>query len=236
MLEDDLLAVAERVAPPPPPELADTVLARLDEPARPRRRWTVAVAAVATLIAALGLSPQVRAFAADLLERAGIVVSDDEPDAAPTPDEPLPSSYATDLERAVEEATFPLSAPSGLGEPESVTIVDHGRVVSMSWREGDVVLDQFDGSMGPVFEKQIGDLDVHAVTLEGTIGWWIPGPHDLLYVDRDEEVVSATARLAGRTLIWERDGVTSRLEVDGPSRREAVAIARSVTAIRGGTS
>jgi len=229
MLEDDLRAVADRVAPPTPPDLADAVLARLDEPTRPRRRWTVAVAAVAALIAALGLSPQVRAFAADLLERAGIVVSDDEPDAAPTPEEPLPSSAQSDLARAVEAATFPLSAPRDLGEPESVTIVDHGRVVSMSWRDGDVVLDQFDGSMGPVFEKQIGDLDIAPVTLDGTIGWWIPGPHDLLYVDRDGEVVSATARLAGRTLIWEREGVTSRLEVDGLGRREAVAIARTVT-------
>ncbi len=229
MLEDDLVAVAERVAPSTRPDLADAVLARLDEPTRPRRRWTVAVAAVATLIAALGLAPQVRAFAADLLERAGIVVSDDEPDAASTPEEPLPSSAATDLERAVEAATFPLSVPRGLGAPEAVTIVDHGRVVSMSWQDGDVVLDQLDGSMGPVFEKQIGDLEVQAVTLDGTVGWWIPGPHDLLYVDRDGEVVSATARLAGRTLIWERDGVTSRLEVAGLSRREAVAIARSVT-------
>ncbi|MGH3346788.1 MAG: hypothetical protein ACRDO4_07380 [Nocardioides sp.] len=228
MLEDDLLAVADRVAPPTRPDLADAVLARLDEPARPRRRWTVAVAAVATLVAALGFSPQVRAFAADLLERAGIVVSDDEPDAAPTPDEPLPSAAESDLERAAEAATFPLSAPRALGEPGSVTVVDHGRVVSMSWRDGDVVLDQFDGSMGPVFEKQIGDLDVQPVTLDGTAGWWIPGPHDLMYVDRDGEVVSATARLAGRTLIWERGGVTSRLEVSGLSRREAVAIARSV--------
>ncbi len=229
MLEDDLLAVADRVAPSTPPDLADRVLARLDEPTKPRRRWTVAVAAVATLIAALGFSPQVRAFAADLLERAGVVVSDDEPDSAPTPDEPLPSSAQSDLARAVEAATFTLSAPRDLGEPESVTIVDHGRVVSMSWRDGDVVLDQFDGSMGPVFKKQIGGIDIAPVALDGTIGWWIPGPHDLLYVDREGDVVSATARLAGRTLIWEREGVTSRLEVDGLGRREAVAIASSVT-------
>lgn len=228
MLEDELLAVADRVAPPTSPDLAEAVLARLDEPA-PSRRWQLAVAVAATLLAALGFSPQVRAFAADLLERAGIVVSDDEPDAATTPAEPLPSPTVSDLEGASDAATFPLSAPRALGEPESVTVVDHGRVISMSWRDGAVVLDQFDGSMGPVFEKQIGDIEIEAVTLDGTVGWWIPGPHDVLYVNRDDEVVSATARLAGRTLIWERDGVTSRLEVRGLSRRDAVAIARSVT-------
>jgi hypothetical protein len=164
-----------------------------------------------------------------LLERAGIVISDDEPDAARTPDEPLPGSELSDLERAADVATFPISVPQSLGEPESVTVVDDGRVVSMSWRNETVVLDQFEGSMGPVFEKQIGDLEIEAVTLDGTVGWWIPGPHALMYVDRDDEVIIATARLAGRTLIWERDGVTSRLEVRGLARREAVAIARSVS-------
>lgn len=229
MLEDDLLAVADRVAPPTRPDLADVVLARLDEPTRrPGRRWTAAVAAVATLIAALGFSPQVRAFAADLLERAGIVVSDDEPDAAVTPDEPLPSSAASDLDRAIEAATFRLSTPRTLGEPESVTVVDQGRVISMSWRDGDLVLDQFDGSMGPVFEKQVGGLELQPVDVDGTPGWWIAEPHDLLYVEPDGDVVSATARLAGRTLIWEEGGVTSRLEVTGIGRRAAVAIARSM--------
>jgi len=229
MLEADLRAAAERVAPPAKPDLAEAVLARLDEPPRARRRWTAAVAAGAVLVAGLGLSPQVRAFAADLLERAGIELSDEQPDASRTPGRPLPSTRGSDLERAADEATFPLSVPAALGEPESVTVADRGRVVRMSWRDGDVALDQFDGTFGPVFEKQIGTLDVREVDLAGTPGWWIPGPHDLLYVDRDGEVVSDTARLAGRTLIWESgDGVTFRLEVEGLARGEAAMIARSV--------
>ena len=230
MLEADLRAAAERVARPPRPDLAEAVLARLDEPPRARRRWPAAVAAGAVLVAGLGFSPQVRAFAADLLERAGIELSDEPSDASRTPGEPLPSTHDSDVDRAASEAVFPLSILSSLGEPEAVTVSDGGRVVSMSWRDGDVALDQFDGTFGPVFEKQIGELDVRQVDLAGTPGWWIPGPHDLLYVDRDGEVVSATARLAGRTLIWESgDGVTFRLEVQGLTRGEAVAIARSVT-------
>ena len=230
MLEADLRAAAERVAPSTRPDLAEAVLARLDEPPRARRRWPAAVAAGAVLVGGLGFSPQVRAFAADLLERAGIELSDEPPDASPTPDQPLPGTQDSDVDRAAAAAVFPLSVASSLGEPETVTVSDGGRVVSMSWRGGDVVLDQFDGTLGPVFEKQIGELDVREVDLAGTPGWWIPGPHDLLYVDRDGEVISATARLAGRTLIWESgDGVTFRLEVQGPTRGEAVAIARSVT-------
>jgi hypothetical protein len=230
MLEADLRAAAERVAPPVRPDLAEAVLARLDEPhPAARRRWTAAVAAGAVLVAGLGLSPQARAFAADLLERAGIDLTDDRPDASPTADQPLPSAQDSDLERAAAEAAFPVSVPGSLGEPDAVTVADRGRVVGMSWRGGDVALDQFDGTFGPVFEKQVGGLDVRQVDLDGTPGWWIPGPHDLLYVDRDGEVVSATARLAGRTLIWENDdGVTFRLEVQGLTRGEAVAIARSL--------
>lgn len=229
MLEADLRAAAERVAPPVRPDLAEAVLARLDEPPRARRRWPAAVAAGAVLVAGLGFSPQVRAFAADLLERAGIELSDQQPDASRTPDQPLPRTRGSGLERAADEAAFPLSVPSSLGEPEAVTVSDGGRVVTMSWRQGDVALDQFDGSFGPVFEKQVGGLDVREVDLAGTPGWWIPAPHDLLYVDRDGEVVSATARLAGRTLIWEStEGVTFRLEVEGLTRGAAVAIARSV--------
>ena len=229
MLEDDLLSAAERVAPPVRPDLADAVLARLDEPPPTRRRWTAAVAALATVLAGLSLSPQVRAFAADLLEVAGIEISDEEPDSSPVPQQPLPGSRGSDLEQAAAAAVFPLSVPATLGDPDRVTVVDEGRVVSMTWRGGAVVLDQFEGTIGPVFSKQIGDLDVVRVDVSGDVGAWIPGPHDLMYVDRGGEVVIATARLAGRTLIWGDSTVSFRLEGADLTRREAMAIARSLT-------
>jgi hypothetical protein len=229
MLEDDLTAVAERVAVPPRPDLPEAVLARLDEPSRSHRRWTAAVAAVAAVVATLALSPQVRAFAVDLLDVAGIEISGDEPDSSPVPQQPLPSSRLSDLEQAAEEAAFPLSVPAALGDPDRVTVVDQGRVVSMTWRDGTVVLDQFDGTLGPVFSKQIGDLDVVLEDVAGDVGAWIPGSHDVMYVDRDGEVVIATARLAGRTLIWGDGDVTYRLEGADLTRREALTIARSLT-------
>ena len=228
MLEDELTAVAERVAVPPRADLPEAVLARLDEPSRTRRRWIAAVAALATVVAGLALSPQVRAFAADLLAVAGIEVSDAEPDSAPDPEQPLPSSRPSDLEQAAAAASFPISVPATLGDPDLVTVVDRGRVVSMTWRDGTVVLDQFDGTLGPVFSKQVGGLSVVRVDVAGSPGAWIPGPHDLLYVDRAGEVVSATARLAGRTLIWGDGAGTFRLEGTDLTRGEALAIARSL--------
>jgi hypothetical protein len=234
MLEDELTRVAERVAPPVRTDLAEAVRARLDAPTPPRRRLVVLVAAAAVLVAGLGLSPQVRAVAVDLLELAGIELSDDRPDSAPEPEQPLPGTRETDLDRAAAEAAFPLSAPDALAEPEQVRVADLGRVVSMEWRDGRLVLDQFDGTVGPVFEKQVGEIDVVTVDLDGVPGWWVPEPHDLMYVDRDGEVVHATARLAGRTLFWESaGGVTLRLEGEQLTRRQAVAIARSVTPVEG---
>ena len=234
MLEDDLTAVAERVAPPVRPDLADAVLARLDTRPPSRRRRTAAIAAGAALLVGLGLSPQVRAAAADLLDLVGIELSGEAPDSSPTPQQPLPGTRDTELDRAAAEASFALSAPPTLGEPEEVSVADGGRVVSMRWRDGRVVLDQFDGTIGPVFEKQVGEIDVREVDLDGVPAWWVPEPHDLLYVDRDGEVVEATARLAGRTLFWESDeGVTLRLEGEELSRREALATARSLTPVPG---
>lgn len=234
MLEDDLASAAERVAPQVRPDLADAVLARIDARPPSRRRRTAAVAAAAVVLTGLGLSPQVRAAAADLLQLAGIEFSEDRPDSRPSPEQPLPGTAERDLDRAAADAAFPLSVPARLGDPEEVRVADGGRVVTMEWRAGGVVLDQLEGRLGPVFEKQVGGVEVHAVDLAGVPGWWIREPHDVLYVDRDGEVVEATARLAGRTLLWETPaGVTFRLEGETLSRHDAVAVARSLGPLPG---
>lgn len=147
----------------------------------------------------------------------------------PPPAEPLPSSQAFDLDRVASAVDFPISVPTLLGEPDAVAVADGRRVVSMSWRDGTVVLDQFDGQLGPVFAKQVGGLELVEVDLDGVPGWWVPGPHDLIYVDAAGDVRTATARLAGRTLLWETGfGVTYRLEGGDLARSEAIRIARSL--------
>jgi len=228
MLEDDLRAAAERVAPPVDPDLAASVLARVEQPSPIRRRWVALAAVVVTALVGLGLSPQVRAFAAELLALAGIEVTSEEPDAPRTPAEPLPETRESDLEQAADAATFPLAVPARLGGPPALSVSDGGRVVTMRWRDGRVVLDQFDGRFGPVFSKQVGDRDPVPVAIGDGEGFWFPVPHDLLYVDRDGDVVSATARLSGRTLVWEDAGVSYRLEGRGLTQDEAVAIAESL--------
>ncbi|MDZ5622960.1 hypothetical protein SFC88_19120 [Nocardioides sp. HM23] len=234
MIERELAALADRVAPAPPPDLPDRVLARIgdldiDGGRSPRRVWGPVAAGVAALVAASFLSPQVRAVAADVLGVAGIEFSSDTPDAPPEPLAPLPDSRDTSLADAQEQVEFPVDVPVRLGAPEEVIVADAGRVVTMIWRGGSVRLDQFEGDLGPVFEKSVGALEAEVVQIRSAQGWWIGAPHDLTYIDDDGQEVTATARLAGRTLVWETaGGVTFRLEVENLGKLAAVGIARSV--------
>lgn len=233
MIEHELSALADRVAPPARTDLPDRVLDRIgdldssDGHRRKRVRGLVA-AALAALAAASFLSPQVRAFAADLLGVAGIEISSETPDAPPEPREPLPDSSSTTVAEVRAAVDFPLGVPTRLGRPEEVVVADDGRVVTMTWRDGRVLLDQFDGHLGPVFAKEVGTTATEVVQVHGADAWWIGSSHDLTYVDREGRKVTATARLAGRSLIWEAGGVTFRLEGEGLGVAEAAAVARSV--------
>lgn len=228
MIEHELTALADQVAPPVAPDLPERVLARIAEPA-PRRKRLVASAVAAVAAGASMLVPQVRAVAADLLGVAGIELSDETPDASPAPQSPLPDRHPSSVADARATADFPVAVPRGLGSPGEVVVADGGRVVTMTWQDGRVVLDQFAGRLGPVFGKDIGATPVEPIRLGGVRAWWIGAPHDLTYVDREGRELTATARLAGPSLVWETDaGVTLRLEGVRLTLREAVAIARSV--------
>jgi hypothetical protein len=58
-------------------------------------------------------------------------------------------------------------------------------------------------------------------------GVWIDGTHTLMYVDRTGQVRQETARMAAKTLLWQRNGVTYRLEGDR-TLDQMTAIAKSL--------
>ena len=82
----------------------------------------------------------------------------------------------------------------------------------------------------PPVEAKILDPDTQIadVTVGGRPGLWITGPHhQLAYFDRDGNYALDTVRRAGPTLLWERAGVTFRVE--GLARLDdALAIAGSL--------
>jgi hypothetical protein len=96
-------------------------------------------------------------------------------------------------------------------------------VVTLTYRGGTVSLDEFDGAVDLVFFKTAPDarwVEVGAVS-----GIWLPGPHAVTYVDRDGVEHTASARLAGPTLIWVAGAVTYRLEgLATPEEARAAAL------------
>lgn len=172
MIERELSALADLVAPPVAPDLPDRVLARIAGRAPRRKRFLAGAlsGAVAAVASAALLVPQVRAVAEDLLGVAGIELSDDQPDAPPAPEAPLPDRRLTSVADARAEVDFPVGVPARLGPPDEVTVADGGRVVTMTWQDGRVVLDQFDGRLGPVFDKDIGTTRVEPVRVGSARG------------------------------------------------------------------
>lgn len=210
------------------------VRARVSKKGKPRwRTWLIGV--VVAVVGAVGAVEPARAGVIDavtgLLRVAGIEVrTRPTPTALPATPSPLPAQSSAKLTEAQQKAHFPVRLPAALGTPDDVTIADPDatgapRVVTLIYRGGTVRLDEFDGSLNPVFLKQ--SPDAQWVEL-GDIGLWFPTPHPITYVDRDDVEHTATARLAGPTLIWQSGAVTYRLEGIS-AQEEALAVARSIT-------
>jgi hypothetical protein len=217
--------------------LTDAVLARLDEPAPPARRpvWLKVAAVIVVLALALGVlitvSPPVRAAVLHLLKFAGIEFSTDSapPTGLPTI-APLPGERVVDLATARRESRWPVQVPEKLGEQEWVLLADGSppRVVSLSYRAGAVRLDQFDGSIDiALYKKLVQGQEMSFTSVGRDTGLWVDGPHEVIYVDRAGEYHTESARLSGKTLIWQHGTVTLRLEGDF-TLDEALTIARSV--------
>ena len=68
---------------------------------------------------------------------------------------------------------------------------------------------------------------IEPISVAGGRGFWLPEPgHVVMYLDRRDEIQEDTARLTANVLLFERDGVITRLE-SRLSRDEMLAIAAS---------
>jgi hypothetical protein len=230
-LTAELRALGRQLDVPPARDVTATVRARLTSPA-PRRRPLLRYALVAliVLLSAILAVPPARAAVLDFLRIGGVVVrSEPGPPVPPTPS--LTARPVADVAEAERLTGLRVRPPAALGRPDSVLVIE-GRVVSLTWRptadHPEVRLDAFDGRLEPLFEKflRFGEGAVE-VDVGGVPGWYVPGPHEVVYVDPGGMRRESSARLAGPTLIWVRGAVTYRLEADLPAARLA-ALAASV--------
>jgi hypothetical protein len=201
-----------RIEFPPEPDVSGRVLARLRR--RSPRRWLVPVLVGLALVGALFAIPQTRAAILRALHIGGVEVQTVEtlPSAQPGP---LPLGRRVSLDEARDAVGIDLAVPDEydavyLSEPY-VTFVLAPREWLLEWGEGGF----------PIVKKLVRpDTRIEQVSLDdGTTAYWIEGRH---VVERGPE-----RRLAGSVLIWERDGVTYRLE-GVRSRSRAVEIARNL--------
>jgi len=238
--DDDLIAelraLSDRLAVPAPAGQWTAVRARLTRPGPRRRRVrlilaTVVAAAVGTVAAVAPARAAVVHTIGGLLRVAGIEIrTDAAPTVPPSPAGPLPSVRPVALAEARRVAPFTITVPAALGAPEQVLLADPDpggapRIVTLVYRGGTVRLDEFDGALSTAFAKTAPDA--RWVEIGTGYGVWLPGPHTVTYVGRDGVERTATARLAGPTLIWEAATVGYRLE-GLPAEAEAVGVAQSL--------
>jgi hypothetical protein len=233
---------------PPTPDIATTVSARLRAlPAArrarstQRRRWTLAIvlAAFVALPGGAALAfPEVRE---DLLEWLGL--SSVEVRRSPQPPRARPLSPEPDLGRRVtltrarELIGFEPRLPAALGRPDAARV--EGRRLSLVYRprpglranraEGIGLLITEQRGAGVIAEKAVGPATrVRSVGVDGAPGAWITGqPHVIIFQDTRGRFREDEPRLAGDTLVWERDGLVLRIE-GAASLAAALRIARSV--------
>jgi hypothetical protein len=221
------------IAFPPTPDLHHAVM---DHARAPQRRWwppgwrrAVALAVVATLLVAA-------AAAALVLVLPGLRIT-----TVPT----LPSADALASPLALGEpippGTVGAGIPAALGQPDEAYVIGDHEVLSLVYLADEELPELAGSGIGLLVQVIEGTLDrerVEKLIAEGVsvapvdvgagTGFWIDGPpHVVTYTDPDGAERSQRTRLAGDTLVWERDGTLYRIE-SGLGLDETLRIAESI--------
>jgi hypothetical protein len=224
--------------------LADRAPAPRRIPAPPvaRRRFVLSSAAafVVLVLSVVGFWAPAREAVADLFGLGGVRFSR-EPSPV-RPGERLRVGRPVALEEARRRVDFPLAIPARLGSPDVVYVDEAASetVVSFVYRPRPAIpevrstgvgflVSQFRGRVdAAVMTKFLGPgSTIEPISVPGGRGFWLPEPgHVVMYLDRRGEIQEDTARLTANVLLFERDGVITRLE-SRLSRDEMLAIAAS---------
>jgi hypothetical protein len=204
----------------------------------PRLRAIAAVILVAfALLTAVLLIPPARHAVADLLGLRGvsIVSMPDSPTSTVVPSiDPSAGALLLDgrnvsLAEARRLVSFPVLLPSTslVGQPDAVYVAGEppGGRVTLAYaprpdlpetRETGVglLITQFRGESIPFIQKGLPrGATATPASVNGARAFWIAGvPHLLLIRDSRGAMHEQPSRLAANTLLWERDGITYRLE------------------------
>jgi hypothetical protein len=240
-LERALVLLGEELAFPAAPDVSERVLARLAEPP-PRRRRRALVAALAVLAVAVGAAlavPQARTAILELFRLRGATV--ERVDTLP----PVPMRTAAALDLGREASSEELEAalvPAILGEPDAAYVSNElygtrltlvygpgARVPESPYTGVGILVGEFAGEGAVRFVEKMVDAGSRVEVLQ--VGpypalWIEGGPHAVLF-DGETRVFEDHGRLAGNTLLVERNDVLVRIEGE-LTRERAIEIAESL--------
>ncbi|NOH01545.1 MAG: hypothetical protein HND47_06030 [Chloroflexi bacterium] len=141
----------------------------------------------------------------------------------------------TTLEEAQKLVAYPILLPAyppDLGKPDYVYIQEaDGDMTILVWVDAqnpeEVQMSLHFIPMGSWAIKKVAPTVIQETSVNGQRAIWAVGPYPLRFSDDSLEI---TRLVEGNVLIWERDGITCRLETDLPLE-EAIKIAESLEPI-----
>lgn len=210
MIEARLRALADDAFPPTPDLAAAWAGESVPHPGLPahRRRWR----GIAVVVAAL-LVPAAAVGALELLGPGDvrIVRVTRLPRLAPAAP-PLGERVGTAAE-ASAHAGFAVRVPASLaGERPTIHVL--GEIVTLAYE--DVVITEVPTSEenADVLVKTLGPgTEARRVSVRGAPGWFLSGaPHGVAYITPTGRFARLAPRLAGNTLVYQRDGLVIRVE------------------------
>lgn len=221
-LERELRAL--RVEWPETPDLAAAVLPRL-EPRRAnrRRRGRWVAAAVALLLGGVAAVEPARSAVLELLGLKSVRIERREPTATPTA-----TPAGSDLGLGEPVARSPYPAPAELGAPDAI-FRDGDFVTRVYGDPPEILVSQAPATVAPYIQKSVGQgARLERLRIDGAPAYFISGaPHGVAIEPEGGDVRFDEQRLAGNTLLVEREGQLIRIEGE-LERARAVAIARSI--------
>lgn len=253
-IELDLSDLGHRIAWPPAPRLAERVQAEIPTIRRrrfPRRTgssgFTLAAAAVAlVLVATLALLPSTRDAVASLLGVPGIRIEfGTHSDEVPAAGSELLLGKPVSLGEAAELVAFDIQVPQAatLGAPDEIYVreVVAGPMVSLLWHArsglpaaaetgvGALLMEfQTEDHPGSLIKRLAAGGEPELVQIGDASGFWISDA-SVLMIAQDPSVGfrPAESRPSANVLVWQRDGVTFRLET-ALSHDAAIRLAESL--------
>jgi hypothetical protein len=231
-LERELTAV--QIELPQAPDFTGSVLARVRR-ARRRRRLSLAAAVAVAALAAVLAVPTARTAVLRWAGLGGVTI--ERVPALPATSLRTAAAFGTpvDLARAARSVDFDVRLPRLDGLPARGLYLDRDApspivtAVYGAARRPTIVLSEWRGNVERHFHKLVRySAATKAVRIDDAPGLWVAGPpHAIFYLARDGSFGETPVYTTGNVLVWLRNGVSYRLELDG-TLDEARGIAESL--------